>query len=143
MSGTGTLDDLIGMFTTAVNAFNQASKAGTADLSAFARYLSANATVYSNSERVGYTPKAVALAYLVTQMGDKPNFQLPASFNQGAAGAPTILLNKAGTSATMSGTTTWTDENHPNGEQLMFSFTFVWSASYGWRFLTLWAADET
>jgi hypothetical protein len=88
---------------------------------------------------LGHHPKHAALAYLATQVSDNPEFVLP--------NFPIVpVLNGpdgAATAATLTGTTKWIDDNHraPKGEQVIFNFTFIWDATKGWLFSTLWAAD--
>jgi uncharacterized protein DUF4440 len=116
--------DLEKMFADAVAAFNKH------DIAALEKYLDEQAIVYSKDGHKGYHPKHAASVYLNAQFTDKPNFQpldVPAQFNTNRTGA------------VKHGTTTWRDTNRPNGEQIVFSFSFVYKNNR-WLFSTLWAA---
>lgn len=121
----GTQAELEQMFADAVDAFNNH------DLDRFSGYLSDQVIVYSIRQHQGFYPKAAAKQFFSREFTDEPNFATPQNKH--------ITVNTSGTAAIMSGQTTWTDENSPDGEQLLFAFTFV-NQNGQWLFLTMWGA---
>lgn len=118
----GTEAELRAFFSEVVTAFNNHQ-----DLT---RFLDANATVFSVGHHQPHSGQQAAAAYITQQYQDNPSFSQPAD--------PIVTLNARGTGAIIQGTTTWKDNNRPNGEPLKFCCTFVYNS--GWLISTLWAA---
>lgn len=117
-------------FQSAVTAFNNQN------LDGLMQYLSDQVSVYSISEHNGHYTKKDARAYFESQFADKPNFALPLE-------KVIININAAKNAAFMSGQTIWKDTHTPDGENLLFAFTFVYDATNDrWQFSTMWGAVD-
>jgi hypothetical protein len=126
--------DLEKMFVNAVQAFNAAAKQqGRGLQESFDKYLDEKAVVYSKKDGKGYFPKAKALAFLMEECSDHPQF-FPLT-------RQTLIGPSDGNPAqvaTIHGQAKWKDDH--GVDTLSFNFTFVCNDNEHWLFSTLRAA---
>jgi hypothetical protein len=92
------------------------------------------ATVYTVSGQVGYHPKSSVQEFFNNEITDNPVFTPNTPY-------PTPKFNATYTAASMTGDAIWTDENSPEGEPIIYTFTFVYRpSSNAWYILTMWGS---
>jgi hypothetical protein len=123
-----------GIFQAAVAEFN------AQQLNPLMNYIDAQASVYSVSGQLAYSPKTGTNGvqqYFQREFSynNKPNFD--------PNGIPIPTFNDTNTTALISGSATWTSRHSPGGYPLQYVFTFVNRGTVdnpNWLILTMWGS---